>query len=51
MKDKIDAVRELLHRAIEEKADKETILKISEELDKLISTYYNDGDEEIIFND
>ncbi len=40
MKEQINTLRERLHLAIEE-ADKEKILKISKELDKLISIYYN----------
>jgi len=45
MKDKIEALRESLYIAIE-KSDKELILKISEELDKLIALYYNNDEEE-----
>ncbi|NLK42837.1 MAG: Spo0E family sporulation regulatory protein-aspartic acid phosphatase [Tissierellia bacterium] len=39
MKEKINDLREQLHSAIEDD-DKGKILMISEELDKLITTYY-----------
>lgn len=38
MKNKIDKLRENLHRAIESE-DKELLIKISQELDKLIVNY------------
>ena len=36
---RIEIVRNLLHGKIEENADKKEILRISEELDKLIADY------------
>ncbi|MVX65635.1 Spo0E family sporulation regulatory protein-aspartic acid phosphatase [Clostridium chromiireducens] len=36
---KIEIVREILHKKIEENIDKKEILRISQELDKLIVNY------------
>ena len=44
MKEKINDLREQLHSAIEDD-DKGKILMISEELDKLITTYYHQYEE------
>lgn len=46
MKEKINQLRERLHDALEED-DKEKILKISEELDRLIAIYYKNEEENI----
>lgn len=45
MKDKINRLRELLHQELEsDNIDYETILKMSQELDKLIVEYHKEED-------